>query len=96
MAKRSYLICYDISNSKRLRRVCNLVSSYGYRLQYSVFECSLSALQKEKLKGALINEIKHDSDQVIFVDLGKTESKFNSGIEAIGQPYLNRTLLTIV
>lgn len=42
MARRRYLISYDISDPKRLRSTFNLMKGYGKWLQYSVFVCDLS------------------------------------------------------
>jgi hypothetical protein len=39
----SYLICYDICADKRLRKVFQTMRGYGDHLQYSVFECQLTA-----------------------------------------------------
>ena len=33
----SYLVCYDVSNPKRLRRVAKVCEGSGYRRQLSVF-----------------------------------------------------------
>lgn len=37
-----YLAMYDISNPKRLKKVERAMRGYGYRVQKSVFECSLN------------------------------------------------------
>ena len=42
MARRRYLIAYDIRDPQRLRRICKLMEAHGERLQYSVFICDLS------------------------------------------------------
>ena len=39
----SYLICYDICDDKRLRKVFQTMRVYGDHLQYSIFECQLTA-----------------------------------------------------
>ena len=36
-----YLVAYDISNPKRLRRVAQTCEDFGVRVEYSVFECDL-------------------------------------------------------
>ncbi len=36
------LVAYDIANAKRLRKVSLLCLDYGFRVEYSVFECDLS------------------------------------------------------
>ena len=35
------LVAYDIANAKRLRKVALLCLDYGFRVEYSVFECDL-------------------------------------------------------
>jgi CRISPR-associated protein Cas2 len=42
VARRRFLIAYDICDPQRLRQVCKTMESYGERLQYSVFICDLS------------------------------------------------------
>ena len=37
-----YIVVYDISNPKRLRKISSLLKRYGRRVQKSVFECSIS------------------------------------------------------
>lgn len=94
--RRRYLVCYDIANAKRLRRVAQLMESYGTRLQYSVFECPLDDLRLEQLKLALRNEINTDQDQVLFVSLGPEAADATLIIATLGLPYTQRTRLTIV
>ena len=51
MAKRRrYLVCYDVRDDGRLRRVHSTVKGYGYPLQYSVFVCDLSDAEKVGLR----------------------------------------------
>lgn len=50
----SYLVCDDISDEKRLRKVFQAMRGYGDHLQYSVFECQLTAVD---LAGVLQGEI---------------------------------------
>jgi CRISPR-associated protein Cas2 len=85
--RRTYLVCYDIRNAKRLARVARMMRGFGDRIQYSVFECRFNdaALVRCRFElGAVINQ-KHD--QVLFVDLGPTEGRGDRVITAIGQPY---------
>lgn len=41
--RRSYLVCYAVTDDKRLRRVFRTMRDWGDHLQYSVFECQLTA-----------------------------------------------------
>lgn len=44
--RRYYLVCYDVSDEKRLRKVHKAMLGYGDPLQYSVFRCLLSYKEK--------------------------------------------------
>ena len=49
----TYLVCYDIADDKRLRRVFKLCKNYGDHLQFSIFECDLSATEKVRFETSL-------------------------------------------
>jgi CRISPR-associated protein Cas2 len=85
----TYLICYDISDEKRLRRVFKICKDYGLHLQYSIFECDLSQIEKMEIQQKLAAEINACEDQVLFVELGPTESRGERAIFAIGRPYIS-------
>ena len=42
--RNTYIVSYDISDSKRLRRVFKTLRNWGDHLQFSVFECQLSRM----------------------------------------------------
>ena len=48
-----FTICYDISCDRERRRVDALLCGYGFRRQYSVFECRLGAAGLRRLKEQL-------------------------------------------
>ena len=79
----SYLVCYDISDPKRLRRVASACEDFGYRRQYSVFLCRLSATDVVRLRNRLHGLIDLREDQVLFIPVcGSCVNK----IEALGRP----------
>ena len=80
----TYLVCYDITEAKRLRRVFKVCKNYGDHLQFSVFECDLNAAEKAHLEAELSTIINHASDQVIFVTLGPAEGRGGPGHHRIG------------
>lgn len=94
--RKRYLVCYDIADPKRLRRVAKLMQAYGTRIQYSVFECPLDNLKLEKLKLEARDLINSDDDQVLFVSLGPEANDATLVIEALGLPYTVRTNVTII
>ncbi len=79
----SYLVCYDISDPKRLRRVATACEDYGHRKQLSVFLCRLSATDFVRLRSRLYDIINLDQDQVLFIPLC---GKCVTAIEALGRP----------
>lgn len=70
MARRRYLVAYDIRDDRRLRSVATCVEGYGYRIQYSVFLCDLSGLEVIEMRDELEQLIKMTEDSVMIVDLG--------------------------
>lgn len=83
----SYLVCYDIADEKRLRRVFKIMRGWGDHLQYSVFECQLTPSDLVLLRGELAAAIHHTEDQVLFVHLGPAEGRGERVITALGKPY---------
>ena len=84
----TYLVCYDIANDKRLRRVFKACKNFGEHLQFSVVECDLTMPEKVEMEKVLSRLIKHDEDQVIFVTLGPAEGRGDRVITSLGLPYV--------
>ena len=85
--RNTYLVTYDICNAKRLRKVFKTMRDFGEHLQYSVFECQFNPIDLAKCRHTLGEIIKHDEDQVLFINLGPTEGRGERVIDAIGKPY---------
>ena len=83
----TYLVCYDISDEKRLRKVFKTMRGFGDHLQFSVFECQLTATDMVRLRSQLSLIIDHAGDQVLFVNLGPAEGRGDRVISALGKPY---------
>jgi len=81
------LVCYDIADEKRLRRVFKVMRNYGDHLQFSVFECQLTPADLVRCRAELGAEIHHTEDQVLFVNLGPAEGRGDRVITALGKPY---------
>ena len=64
-----YLVCYDIRDDKRLRKVAKHLEGCGTRVQYSIFRCFLSASQMQKLRWELTEQFVKKEDNVIFIPL---------------------------
>lgn len=72
-----YLVCYDIRDGRRLRKVAKHLEGYGERLQYSVFRCWLGYSQLQKLRWELTEKLSVEDD-VLFIPLC---SRCVSGLE---------------
>ena len=79
----SYLVCYDISNPKRLRKVAKTCEDFGYRKQLSVFLVRVSATDFVRLRSRLYDIINLNEDQVLFIPLAESGLQ---RMEAIGRP----------
>lgn len=79
----SYLVCYDISDPKRLRKVAKICEDFGYRRQLSVFLVRVSATEFVRLRTRLYDAVNLDEDQVLFLPLC---GKCACGIESLGRP----------
>lgn len=80
-----YLVCYDISDSKRLHKVHRKMKGYGEALQYSVFCCDLTTSEKTILWSELHALINHREDQILFVNLGNSMSQRAENVETLGR-----------
>jgi CRISPR-associated protein Cas2 len=85
--RKTYLICYDICDDRRLARVYKTMRGFGDHLQYSIFECQFTATDLVRCRHLLSELIDHRKDHVLFVDLGPEEGRGDRVITALGKPY---------
>lgn len=78
--RRNILISYDVDTTtsagrKRLRNICKACKGFGQRVQYSVFECSVTDMEYEKLLAKALSIIDEEEDSLRVYRLpGKRES----------------------
>lgn len=85
--RNTFLVCYDVRDDYRLRKVFATMRGYGDHLQYSVFECQLTPTDLVRCRHSLSGIINHDEDQVLFVDLGPSDGRGDRVITALGVAY---------
>lgn len=79
----SYIVAYDISEPKRLKKVATACEDHGVRYQYSVFLCRLTAADYVRLRSRLYELIDLQEDQVLFMPMcGRCVQQ----IDALGRP----------
>ena len=66
--KQWYVICYDITEPKRWRKVYKLVNGYGRRLQYTVSSGRLTPRRQEKLRWGL-EKLMEAEDRLLILSL---------------------------
>jgi CRISPR-associated protein Cas2 len=78
MARRRYLVAYDIREDRRLPNIATCMEGYGERIQYSVFVCDLSDQEAVLMRGDVEARMKKTEDSVMITDLGRAgdSSKF--------------------
>lgn len=70
----SYLVCYDIGDPKRWRKIHKLMLAYGEPLQLSVFLCRLSPVEFEEMLGRVLAELHRTEDALAVADLGPQDT----------------------
>ncbi len=84
MARRRHLIAYDICEPVRLRRVAKVMEAFGTRLQYSVFLCDLSELERMRWRAEIHEVVDYSEDSVVVIDLGALDS--SAEVVQLGRP----------
>jgi CRISPR-associated protein Cas2 len=85
--RRHYLVTYDISDDKRRDRVFDLLTDAGDWAQFSVFFCDLNGSELSRLRTQIREEIHQREDQVLIMDLGRSITPLEGGLEVLGRAY---------
>jgi len=72
--KANYLVCYDITEPRRLNRVYKFIKGMGLHIQYSVFHCKPTWPKLLELKEKLSRLIDEKEDDIRIYPL-PTEEK---------------------
>jgi len=70
-----YVICYDITEPKRWRKIYRRLEGYGRRIQYSIFRCRLTTTEVERLRWELEKELGVDDRLLILRVCDRCEDK---------------------
>jgi len=81
-----YLLCYDVRDERRLRRTIAVAEAWGERIQYSVFVCDLTDVERARLEGALRDVIDVTVDRALLIDLGPTHGGSAGRFHWISRP----------
>jgi CRISPR-associated protein Cas2 len=86
MDEHLYIVAYDVSDTKRWRRVFRVMKGYGEWLQLSVFQCRLSRRRHAELIALLDGIIHHKDDHLVLMDLGPADS-VNPKVVSLGKSF---------
>jgi len=82
--KTFWIVSYDISDPRRLRKVAKYLEGFGYRLQESVFRVLVSDRDLERMKWELTKRTAPE-DKIMYLrfcnSCAKNVEKLNPGIE---------------
>ncbi|AGF53647.1 ssr7093 (plasmid) [Synechocystis sp. PCC 6803] len=82
-----YVIAYDIPDDRRRKKMADLLEGYGQRVQYSVFECTLSKSKFNELQKRLRKIYQSEEDSLRFYPLsGHTLTQ----VDIWGEPPLTK------
>ena len=81
MKRQDILVTYDVrtetvEGKRRLRKVAKICSNFGQRVQFSVFECSVTPVQLEQIEHELTNIMDSEADslRIYILHLGRENS----------------------
>lgn len=80
-----YLVCYDVSDPKRLERTYKKMNGFGVPVQYSVFVCDLSPTGRVLLEQALVGILNLKEDRALILDAGPTEGRGQQCFTTLGR-----------
>ena len=81
-----YLVCYDVSDPRRLAHIYKKMNGFGQPVQYSVFVCDLALKERVLLEAALTEILNPKEDRVLIVDAGPTEGRGRGCFTIMGRP----------
>lgn len=84
--RKVYLISYDVSDPKRLRKTARILEGYGQRLHYSVFRCDLSHGEYYRLVADLTEVMHLGEDRFLLADLGPARGSGPQRLKLFGRP----------
>ena len=79
-----FLVCYDVSDPRRLARTYKKLNGFGEPAQYSVFICDLSPKERVLLQVALTEVMNLKEDRAMIVDMGPSEGRGSESVTILG------------
>jgi CRISPR-associated protein Cas2 len=78
------VVTYDIKSDKKRLKIHQTLKNYGFRVQYSVFECELSKKQYSELRKKISKFINENEDSIRYYIMDM-ENKARTIIDGYGK-----------
>ena len=92
-----FLVCYDVSEPKRLARTYKKMNGFGEPVQYSVFICDLSPKERVLLEAALTEVLNLKEDRAMIVDMGPSDGRGSESVRILGNGHtISRRSVVVV
>jgi CRISPR-associated protein Cas2 len=82
----AYLVCYDIRDQRRWRKIYKTMKGFGEWLQLSVFHCRLTREKRLRMQDRLGDLINRGEDHLLIIDLGPADS-IELRVESMGKAF---------
>lgn len=90
-SRRLYLCTYDVlatkEGDKRRSKLFDLLLDHGEHVQYSVFLCELSRVERIRLVGEARRILNEREDQLLVLDIGPETFEWSSRLDCLGKTW---------
>lgn len=69
------LVCYDVRDAGRWRKLYKMLHGYGHRIQYSIFRCRLTERETQKLYWEAMQILDKEDDFLVIPICGKCSTR---------------------
>ncbi len=84
--ERLYIVCYDVADQRRWRKLFKTMHGFGEWVQLSVFQCRLDRRRFVEMEAAVNGLIQHGKDHVLILDLGPAD-QVKPSVRSLGKSY---------
>ena len=63
------MVCYDVSDPKRLRKTAKVLENYGLRVQKSFFQCEMEAERMRAMREQILTVVDTEKDYFFIYPL---------------------------
>lgn len=95
-SRSTYLCTYDVADDKRRTRLFNLLKDHGEHVQYSVFLCELTAMERTGLTLRGQEFLNHKQDQLLIIRVGPSGLDWATHLDCVGKAWTPETRSTII